>query len=266
MMPRWPAATAGNQQNPRSSIMSSQHVVIIGGSSGIGLATAKQLLQQDFTVTITGRDKDKLAAAAKSLNGDLRSLAFDAMNPAAIKDAVAEIGKFDHLVLAMGSGNGAGPFPALDMADLLTGFQTKLIPQAAVAQAALPFLPPTGSITFVSAISARGAMPGTAGLAAVNAGIEAMVPVLAIELQPLRVNAVSPGVVDTPWWNFMPSEQRAAAFQDFASRTPAGRIGKPEDIAQAIAFLIGNGFMSGHVIACDGGVHLGSWLVGVPQR
>jgi NAD(P)-dependent dehydrogenase (short-subunit alcohol dehydrogenase family) len=238
--------------------MASQHAVIIGGSSGIGLATAATLLQQDLTVTIIGRDKEKLEAAAQSLPSGARTAVADAVNPEEIRHAFENAGRFDHLVLALGNGFGGGLFPTLDMADLLKGFQTKTVAHAAAAQAALPHLNQSGSITFVSAVSAQAALPGTAGLAAVNAAIEAMVPVLAVELRPLRVNAVSPGVVDTPWWSFMPDAQRATTFEGFAARTPVGRVGQAAEIAQAIAFLIGNGFMSGHVLTCDGGVRHGA--------
>lgn len=236
--------------------MSLQHVVVVGGSSGIGLATVKLLLEQGFAVTATGRNEEKLAQVKASLRGDLRTMAFDAMDAGAIAAAFAGIGSIDHLVLALGSGHGAGPFATLAMSDLLAGFQTKVIPQAAVAQAALPFLAPEGSITFVSAVSAQAALPGTAGLAAVNAAIAAIVRVLAVELKPCRCNGVSPGVVDTPWWDAVPQQQRAALFADFAGRTPVGRVGQPQDVAKTISFLIGNGFMSGHIVTCDGGLSL----------
>ncbi|RUY75943.1 SDR family oxidoreductase, partial [Mesorhizobium sp. M7A.F.Ca.CA.003.01.2.1] len=81
-----------------------------------------------------------------------------------------------------------------------------------------------------------------------------VVPILAMELKPLRVNVVAPGVIDTPWWDFLAEEQRQALFADYAGRTPVGRIGRAEDVAATIAFLVSNGFMTGQVLTCDGGL------------
>lgn len=95
-------------------------------------------------------------------------------------------------------------------------------------QAARPQLRADGSVTIVSAVSARAAYPGAAGLAAVNGALEAMVPTLAVELAPLRVNAVSPGVIDTSWWDGLPQEQQAGFFQAVAAASPAGRWASPK--------------------------------------
>jgi NAD(P)-dependent dehydrogenase (short-subunit alcohol dehydrogenase family) len=235
--------------------MSSQHVVIIGGSSGIGLATARQLLASGLKVTITGRSAQRLDEARKSLTGAER-IVMDAAATDTLNETFSRVGLFDHLVLALGSGKGFGPFTSVSVADVRKGFEEKVYPHFAVAQAALPFLRKDGSITFISAVSAHGSMPGTAGIGAANAAVAMFVPILAAELRPLRVNGVSPGVVDTPWWDFLPAEQREAVFADYAAKTPVGRVGKPDDIAQAIAFLISNSFMTGHVIVCDGGLRL----------
>ncbi|AVA22776.1 SDR family oxidoreductase [Rhizobium sp. LEGMi198b] len=237
--------------------MSSQHTVIIGGSSGIGLATAAHLLEKEYRVTITGRDETKLRAAAQSLGGDVATIAMDAADLTGLAKIFQTIGPLDHLVLALGGGNGGGPFATVDLADLKKGFDQKTMAHFACAQACLPYLSKEGSITFVSAVSAQAALPGTAGLAAVNAAIAALAPVLAVELKPIRVNCISPGVVDTPWWDFLGEEQKAPAFTSFAARTPVGRVGRPQEIAEAIAFLIGNGFVSGHTLICDGGIRLG---------
>jgi NAD(P)-dependent dehydrogenase (short-subunit alcohol dehydrogenase family) len=107
-----------------------------------------------------------------------------------------------------------------------------------------------GSLTFVSAVSAHAAVPGTAGIGAANAAVAALVPILSVELKPLRVNAVSPGV----WWARVPEEQKQALFKEFAAKTPVGRVGQPEDVAKAIVFLIDDGFITGHTLVCDGGL------------
>ncbi|MFC5435298.1 SDR family oxidoreductase [Rhodanobacter umsongensis] len=231
-------------------------VLIAGGSSGIGLSTAELLVTCGADVVINGRDPAKLDQVKERLGPQASTCAFDAGNAEERRRALAGIGAFDHLVVALSGGKGAGPIAGLAPADLRSGFDGKFWVHFSLAQESLGCLDRTGSITFVTAISARAANPGTAGLAAINAAIEGMVRPLAVELRPRRVNAVSPGVIDTPWWNRMQPDQKQAAFAKFAAATPAGRVGRPEDIAQSIVFLIGNSFMTGCVLECDGGLRL----------
>jgi NAD(P)-dependent dehydrogenase (short-subunit alcohol dehydrogenase family) len=204
-------------------------------------------------ITITGRSKQRLDEARKSLSG-AAGVVMDAAATDTLAETFSRIGAFDHLVLALGSGKGLGPFASVSLTDVRQSFEEKVYPHFAVAQAALPLLHKDGSITFISSVSAHAAMPGTAGISAANAAVAALVPILAAELRPLRVNGVSPGVIDTPWWDFLPAEQRVAVFAEYAGKSPVGRVGKPEDVAQAIAFLVEDSFMSGHNILCDGGL------------
>jgi NAD(P)-dependent dehydrogenase (short-subunit alcohol dehydrogenase family) len=232
----------------------SEHAVIVGGSSGIGLATARKLLGQGMKVTITGRNQEKLKGAWHSLGGAVETAAFDATKPDEVDAFFETLGAFDHLVLAASGGKGLGPFATLNLADLSSGIDEKVRPQLSCLQAALPTLNQTGSATFISAVSAQLATPGVAGIAAINGMLLTVVPILAVELKPLRVNVVAPGVIDTPWWDFLPAEQRQATFADYAGKTPVGRIGRAEDVADAIAFLVSGSFVTGQVLTCDGGL------------
>lgn len=231
-------------------------VFVAGGSSGVGLATAKLLIKCGATVVVNGRDPAKLATVRGELGERVTTLAFNAADSNERRRAFASVGTFDHLVIALSGGKGAGPLDRVTTEDLRSGFEGKFWVHFGLAQDALAHLSKEGSITFVSAISARAANAGTAGLAAINAAIEGLVKPLAVELRPRRVNAVSPGVIDTPWWNWMSGEQKRIAFDKFARATPVGRVGRPADVAQAIAFLIGNSFMTGCVLECDGGLRL----------
>jgi NAD(P)-dependent dehydrogenase (short-subunit alcohol dehydrogenase family) len=228
------------------------HVVIIGATSGIGLATARLLASKGAAVTIVGRDRAKLDAALSELGPRARGYTADASDLAALEDLFANIGGFDHLVIAASGGAGAGSFASLDPGVLKRGFDGKFWTQWNAARAGLPHIAPDGSITFVTAASSRLANPGTSGLAAINGALDHMAQTLARELAPIRVNAVSPGVVETPWWDDKPKD----LFLSASRRAPLGRAGRPEELADAIAFLIGASFITGVILDVDGGLHL----------
>src|SRR4051794_7447576 len=222
-------------------------VVIMGGTSGIGLATAERLTAQGAEVIVTGRDKTRLdevgsrAASAEQVDGT------DAEQ---VAEFFARTGPIDHLVLAFSPGAiGLAPFRDVSADDVRTAFEGKLFGYVTAMQHAKV----TGSITLVSAASARAALPSTVVLAAVNGAIERMVSPLAAELAPVRVNAVSPGVIDTPWWSFLPEQQRGEQLEAFGTQLPVGRIGRAGEVADAIVYLINAGFVTSTVLPVDGG-------------
>jgi NAD(P)-dependent dehydrogenase (short-subunit alcohol dehydrogenase family) len=233
-----------------------QRTVILGGTSGIGLATAATLTAAGAEVLIAGRDPAKLKAAVGRLGAGARGEAIDAGDRAALETLYRGFGSFHHLVITLSGAAGAGLFRELKLDDLRRGFEAKFWPHLHAAQVALPHLLPGGSILFVTAASAGHTLPGTSGLAAINGAIEMMVPILAAELKPVRVNAVSPGVVDTPWWDHVPAEQRAGVLAGVSAGSAVGRPGRPEEIADAIAFILGSAFTTGTILHCDGGVGL----------
>lgn len=233
---------------------SRQKIVIIGGSSGVGLATAIRLSLTGAKIVATGRDLAKLLAA--TAGHAIETAAFDARERSVLDEFFGRTGLIDHLILALSGGQGAGSLAELDLQSLRAGFEEKFWPQIQAAQAGAPYLRAGGSITFITAISARIARPGIAGLGAINGAIEAMVGSLARELKPSRVNAVSPGVVDTPWWDRFPAGFKDDYFREQQAILPVGRVGRPDEVAHAVQFLVENGYVTGTVIECDGGLHL----------
>ena len=235
--------------------LSGQRAIVVGGSSGIGLAVSRALAEAGAEVVVAARDPAKLEAAGTA-GPRLHAAAVDAGDPGSLARFFAAQGAFDHLVLSFTSGKGAGPFRTIGLDELRQAVEGKTVAYLATMQAALPTLRADGSMTLVTAVSARAARPGTAGLAVSNGGLNAVVPVLARELAPLRVNAVCPGVVDTPWWAKLPDERRRALLAQAAAESPLQRTGTPEEIAQAIAMVVANGFITGAVVDVDGGIRL----------
>lgn len=147
-------------------------VVVMGGSSGIGEATARLFATRGAEVVITGRDQAKLARA-QAVTGASKAEVVDGTVPAAVTAFFAKLGPFDHLVLSLSGGKGVGPFGQLELDELRAGFEAKFWAYVQILQAALPTL--RVSATLVSAGSSRAALAGTSGLAAINGALEAMV-------------------------------------------------------------------------------------------
>ncbi|MEU8176023.1 SDR family oxidoreductase [Microbispora hainanensis] len=233
----------------------SERVVIVGGTSGIGLATAVRLAASGREVVVTGRTPERLERAVKEIGERGSGAVADARDPEAMRALFAEVGPVDHVVVNVSGRKGGGPFGSLSPDELRAALDDKLIAHVVTAQAALPALRRDGSLTFVAAASANSSMAGVAGLAAVNGAIESMIPGLAVELAPLRVNAVSPGVIDTEWWDGL-GDGRQGMLDAFAAGTTVGRIGAPGEVANAIAYLVETGYATGTVLTVDGGVRL----------
>ncbi|MCX3058434.1 SDR family oxidoreductase [Streptomyces beihaiensis] len=239
-----------------STISSPTHAVVMGGSSGIGEATAALFARGGAEVTITGRDEARLAAAAERIGGKTGTYRMDATDQADIDAFFTTVAPIDHLIVSVSGAAGSGPFEQLEVAELARGFDAKFWPQLRILKSALPHLTEHASVTLITAASAGSAFPGTSGLAAINGALNAMVPPLAVELAPRRINAVSPGVIDTPWWDRVPAERREELFEALVATTPVGRVGAAQDVAQAIVSLATNGFITGVVLDCTGGANL----------
>ncbi len=230
-------------------------VVIIGGSSGMGLATAKAAVAEGALLVIASRSAEKLRAAVDEIEGEVKSYVLDVTDEEQVKRFFAEVEELDHLVTTA-AGELTGPFLQLETAAVQALFASKFWGQYLAAKYGASRITVGGSITMFSGVASQKPIPGFSSFAAVNGGINALCRALAVELAPLRVNAVSPGIVETPAYEGMPVKERRAFFDAVAAKLPVKRIGRPEDVARTVLYLMQNGYTTGAVIDVDGGSRL----------
>lgn len=218
--------------------MKNQTVVVIGGLSGIGNAVAEQAAAAGARVIAAGRRS---------------SPQVDIADDASVQRFFAEVGEFDHLVVTSGPVIASARLADLNVADAMAAFNVKFFGQLRAVKFAAPFLRAGGSVTLTSGLLARKAVAGALVKATMNAAVESMTKTLARELAPLRVNVISPGMVETGMWGDMTDAERAAMAQRAGSGLPVGRVGQPSELAQAYLMVMQNGFMTGAVVDVDGG-------------
>ena len=243
-----------------AATLKDQTAVVAGGSSGIGRAVAQALNEAGAQVTIAGRSKERLAKAHDLLGPEVNTRAVDFSDEPAVAaffEALSESGgQIDHLVVTVAGGAALGPFIEVPVTGVRETFEGKFWPYLIAMHHGAKVLKPGGTMTLVTGASAIAAVPTAASLGAVNGALEGMVKTLAVELAPSRVNAVSPGLTDTEAWARIPDDIRENMYAQSAADTPVGRIGQPEDVANAVMACIQNGFLTGLVLPCDGGKRL----------
>ena len=228
-----------------------ERVVVVGGSSGIGLETARLALAAGASVTIAGRSEDRLRRAAADLGGAVRSVVADVTDDGSVKALFDGETRVDHVFLPAGELKpGGGDVLGADLSALRSILESRLLGVVHVVRRARPKMA-GGSITLMSGLYANHPAPGAALGAAAVAAIDGMTRALALDLAPIRVNAVAPGLIDTPLWDSFGPQREAILAQ--ATALPVGRIGRPDEVAAAVLLLMSNGFVTGTVLAIDGG-------------
>jgi NAD(P)-dependent dehydrogenase (short-subunit alcohol dehydrogenase family) len=228
-------------------------VIIVGGSSGIGLAVGKLTSQMGAQTVIASRSLEKLENARRTIGPATECHALDMTDERAVDAFFEAVGPYDHLVITAAIAI-MGPFRDLPIERAQAFFESKFWGTYRVVRAGVRTIAPRGSITLCSGAASQRGTPGLAVGAAINGAIESLGRTLAVELAPVRVNTISPGLVDTPVWDdLVTADQRTAFFAEASAKLPVQRVGRPEEVAHAVRYLIESTFATGSVVVVDGG-------------
>jgi NAD(P)-dependent dehydrogenase (short-subunit alcohol dehydrogenase family) len=228
-------------------------VLVIGRGSGIARAIALAVCEAGGRVIAAGRKPDDLAGSYRDMNIGVELL--DVTDEASVAALAGRTARLDHVVCTA-SARARGGYADLTPGLVNASFATKVIGPMLLAKHFAANLAPDGSFLFMSGATALKPAPGMLAVAATNAAVDAVTAGLAVELAPIRVNALAPGTIDTGAYDALGDERKAALFTARSATNPARRIGTADDIAAAAIMALTNGFLTGASIPVDGGEHL----------
>src|SRR5258705_3077554 len=230
-----------------------KRIVVLGGSSGIGLATAQAAAREGARVVIASSRKERIDAALAALPAGSEGHGVDLADGHATQALFARLGEFDHLVFTAGETLQLGNLASTDVEAARRFFTLRYWGAYLAAKYGSSRIRTGGSIVFTSGIAALRPSPGWALGASICAAMEGLTRALAVELAPIRVNIVSPGIVKTPLWANMTAADRAALYQQTAQRLPVGHVGDAAEIAEAYLYLMRQSYSTGQALIVDGG-------------
>jgi NAD(P)-dependent dehydrogenase (short-subunit alcohol dehydrogenase family) len=229
------------------------HVVLLGGTSGIGFATASAAAARGARVTVVSSNPASVERALAALPDGAQGQAVDLGDPAGIQSLFDGLGELDHLAYTAGEPLALMPITGMDVDRARAFFGLRFFSVLAAVRAAAPHVREGGSITLTTGTASQRPGPGWAVAASICGAVEALTRTLAIELAPIRVNAVQPGVVRSPLWAGMSEADREQMYREVGASLPARRVGEVEDIADGYLSLMTQPFATGTVLTLDGG-------------
>jgi NAD(P)-dependent dehydrogenase (short-subunit alcohol dehydrogenase family) len=232
------------------SALRDKTVLVVGRGSGIARAVTLLARSEGARVVVAGRDKAKLAGAYD--DPGISAEVVDITDDASIAALAGRLGPVDHVV-STASARARGKLADLQRENLRLSFDTKVIGPTMLAKYFAPQINPDGSFVLFSGVHAFKLNVGYLGVGITNGAVDFLTRWLAVELAPIRVNAISPGVIDTGAWDSLGAEGKRDYFEHISSRNPARRIGTPEDVANAVLFAMTNTFLTGMTLRIDGG-------------
>lgn len=236
--------------------LNGQRIVVLGGTSGIGLAVAEAVAARGAAVVVASSRKESVDRALAALPEGSEGHVIDLAREDAIEAFFARIGALDHLVFTAGEALQLAAIGSQSLDAAKRFFQIRYWGAYAAVKHAAPHIRGGGSIVLTTGIASQRPRAGWTVPASICGAMDALTRALAVELAPIRVNAVSPGVVRTPLWRGMKDSDREALYRDVGAALPVGRVGEPEDIAETYLYLMQERFGTGQITVVDGGTAL----------
>ena len=236
--------------------MNGKRVVVLGGTSGIGLATAKAAQREGASIVVVSSRRHRVDSALSTLRGKAEGEVVDLSDEGQVRVFFDRIGAFDHLVFCACETLHLQTLEKMEIDQARSFVNLRFWGAFMAVKYGSPHIRPGGSITLTNGVAGLRPQKGWTMAASICGAMEALTRALAMELAPIRVNAVCPGVVKTELWRDMPESDRQAMYRDIGQKLPVGRVGEADDLAQAYLYLMRESYSTGQMIVVDGGAVL----------